>query len=395
MDGSTAAFTVDNVPPETYVEVRVLFPQSLITSGPSETGNALARIKNEEKSFQDATVRAQRLRLGGLIAVPVIIILWISFWYYIWWREGREYSAGVPKYIHNPPSKLEPALVEALITQGGRASVNAFSATILDLARKKHIKIEAQQSLSSGFLGIGGGMKYKYILHKNKPKSGSLKSFEKDVFDFVFSFSKDGKSVGIEEIKSGMKSQPISTRSFFKTWQEAIKREFHDMGHIEPESKKWKTIFVISNVVFIIGVGILSAAFLKILLYTIFHIVIFGAVWGAILFAAVGNTYLRWTKAASREAFEWLSFKRYLNDFSRFKEEIPQAVIIWEEMLVYGTVFGIAKKVSEYLPLILSQKGAHAPVSVQRHRVAPTHPRRPPRRIRRGDSGTDDLRVSA
>ena len=363
VDGSTAAFSVEDVPPETYVEVRTLFPSALITSGPKASGNALERVKNEEKSFQDATVLKQRTRLGILIAIPVIIISWILFWYYIWWREGREHFAGVPKYIHNPPSKLEPALVEALITQGGRASVNAFSATILDLARKKHIKIEAQQNLSKGFLGIGAGMKYKYILHKNNATSKkSLKGFEKDVLDFVFSFSENGKSVSVEEIKSGMKNQPISTRSFFKTWQETIKGEFHKLGHIEPESKKWRTIFAVSNAVFIVVMGLILAGIAHIILYTFIHIIIFGGVWGVIIFAAMGNAYLRWTKAASREAFEWLAFKHYLNDFSRFKSEIPQALIIWEEMLVYGTVFGIAKKVSEYLPLILAYKGAHAPV---------------------------------
>jgi len=221
IDGSTAAFNVKNVPQNNFVEVRVLFPAALVTSGPKINETALSRIQKEEKSFQDETILRARAAYGATIASGALLILWIVFWFVVWYKNGREYYEGVPKYFHEPPSALEPALVEALITQGLRVSANAFSATILDLARKKYIQIEAQETISKGFLGLGAGsISYKYILHKDTkryPSKKPLKDFEQALYDFIFSYAKDSDVVSIDDLKTQMKGDPFKSRNFSKT----------------------------------------------------------------------------------------------------------------------------------------------------------------------------------
>ena len=189
VDGSTAKFSVKNLPAKKFVEVRILFPSSIIVSGPRESKIVLEGIKQEEKSFQEKTVISQRIKVGGLIVLGIILFGWIIFWYRMWYKHGRDYYPGIPKYVHDPPSKLEPALVEALVTQGENITGNAFSATILDLARKKYIKIEAKEKISKGLLGIGvGKLSYGYVLHIDMKRYISKKGlgpFEQQVFKTI------------------------------------------------------------------------------------------------------------------------------------------------------------------------------------------------------------------
>ena len=364
VDGSTAKFSVKNLPAKKFVEVRILFPSSIIVSGPRESKIVLEGIKQDEKSFQEKTVISQRIKVGGLIVLGIILFGWIIFWYRMWYKHGRDYYPGIPKYVHDPPSKLEPALVEALVTQGENITGNAFSATILDLARKKYIKIEAKEKISKGLLGIGvGKLSYGYVLHIDMKRYISKKGlgpFEQQVFDFIFSFSKDGKSIALEDLKKGMRSERFRTREFFKDLKKAVKDEIRTKGFIEESSTKWRTRFVIANTIFLVVIAAFSGWFFgifEVFFVTVIHLIIFGA----IILGLFGNVFLKWSGAVGKQAQEWMSFKRYLIDFSDFENEIPHAVTIWEEMLVYGTALGVAHKVAEYLPLILSQAGvAHA-----------------------------------
>lgn len=56
---------------------------------------------------------------------------------------------------------------------------------------------------------------------------------------------------------------------------------------------------------------------------------------------------------------KWEAFKRYITTFSYMKEHPPESVIIWEEYMVYATAFGVAKKTSKALKMILPEELNH------------------------------------
>ena len=58
----------------------------------------------------------------------------------------------------------------------------------------------------------------------------------------------------------------------------------------------------------------------------------------------------------------WRALERYLDDFSSFKDLPPEAYKLWEHYLVFGIIFGNAKKILKMLPIILKDKRAAAPV---------------------------------
>jgi len=357
LDDSTAEFSVENLSQKQFVELRVLFPSNLLDGEPLAE-NALQRIQAEEKRFADRTKLIQQGRFITLILLSIVSIFWIIYWYRLFVKHGKEYKThAVPKYLQLPPSKLHPALVEALVSQNMSVTPNSFSATILDLARKKKIEVQAIGKHSNGVLGIGSGTKYTYSLKLkdlNYESDNKLESFEKAVIRFVFQAT---DTIEITELKNRMKSEPVSTRTFFMSWTESIKKVAESKNFIEPESKKWITKFIISNILFWTGLFFGFAIVFGLL--EIFLPAIVGVLAAVILpVYLIGMLFKRWTKDAGIQAEEWKAFKRYINNLSEIKNSLPQASVIWEEILVYGTALGVSKKIAEYLPLILSQKNA-------------------------------------
>ena len=62
----------------------------------------------------------------------------------------------------------------------------------------------------------------------------------------------------------------------------------------------------------------------------------------------------------------WRAFRRFLDDFPDFKEVPPEAYKLWEHYLVFGILFGNAKKIIKMLPVILADERAAAPAMVLR-----------------------------
>lgn len=92
------------------------------------------------------------------------------FWFIQWRKHGKEHPTSAPNYVHNPPSTLAPALVEVLLSQGSKVSPKAFTATLLDLARRKYLTIYERRKLKN-FL-LFSHVQTSYALVSNKSDAG-------------------------------------------------------------------------------------------------------------------------------------------------------------------------------------------------------------------------------
>src|SRR3990172_4147654 len=143
-----ASLRAVDVPPEQFVELRVLFPRELLdsTAGAKvESGLALDRIVAEEREDAAAFERDRRridsaldhlgrtaLFLLLLAAGPAASLL-VS----CWWFFGRERATGYDReYEQEPPSDLGPALVPPLLAQTAQVGSLEFTATLFDLIRR-------------------------------------------------------------------------------------------------------------------------------------------------------------------------------------------------------------------------------------------------------------------
>lgn len=116
---------------------------------------------------------------------------------------------------------------------------------------------------------------------------------------------------------------------------EAKKLEF-----IEPKSTRIKNIFLAST----LPIAILTLNFVLLVL-------------AALLIPKIKRRDIHW----ARENELWRAMERFLDDFSSFEELPPESYKLWEHYLVFGIVFGNAKKILKMLPIILKDERAVAP----------------------------------
>ena len=165
-------FPLPRLPAGKFFEVRTLFPPELLTTAVSGT-KSLASILAEEQAIVDRTKAEQAFSrqtkeyvlarglaaalplLGlGLIHLVLIILLW--------WRHGREYplpEGSLSGYLHDPPTSTPPAVVVHLLDLPFTDLKPAFVSTLLDLIRRKIVKlveVDRQPLFYDWLIGVTG-----------------------------------------------------------------------------------------------------------------------------------------------------------------------------------------------------------------------------------------------
>lgn len=380
-------FEVSDVPPKKFVEVRLIFPKGTITSA-SSSNKTLNDVFNEEK----ITKIKNRFIFGIGIATLALNLGWIIYWFFAWLKFGKEFrKSDVPKYLHEPPSDLSPALVDLLLSQGNRVSPNSLAAMILDFARRKYIKIEGRRVLKKVLIFTNQEWEYSIAFQKTIQeieKDKKLLNFEKAWLKEIYYLERyltqeEAIGYGLPQKKPVVKLDDLKARmkrpDFYKIWlliQSDIKREGRKRGFLEEGSIARNTYFILSLVVIlvlnaltifflsysgllplviinlIISLGIFSVWIVVVLLRLIFFS-------GVIKKFPLGNLIFfmkRWSLAYGFEAQKWQAFKNFMEEFAHFKDTLPNMLPIWEKYLVFGALFGQTKKILELMPQILGEK---------------------------------------
>lgn len=309
--------------------------------------------------MQQFILQPDWIKYVGITLLGISVTTWVYFWFQIWLKYGKEHKiTKFPGPVKSPPSPLPPAVVESLLSQGQKVTVNSFIATILDLARRNIITIEAMPYNYSGFLGIGKGTAYNFILHladKEVLDKIYFHPFEADLINFIFSQADDNKTILLEQMANIIEQDPYVTKSVITNWIKQVKKDSDRYDYLEPESKKWRRIFLISNTIFIITVFAASIRLTGLFNSVQFISTILSL--GPVVAVINGNLFLRWNKNSQSEVLKWEKFKNYLEDFPYNLDEISRYSSMWEDVLIYGIVFGINKEIEKYLPDILSKPG--------------------------------------
>jgi uncharacterized membrane protein len=157
-DGVRPTLTASNIPPDQFVEMRVVFPRSFLTSTAGATvveGDRLEDIRAEEEAEIARDELRERLLRGGLLALTGLTFLpGLLGALFIYFRYGREFRPKYDReYEQEPPSDLPPAEVGALLSQG-QVDEKQFTATMFDLIRKKVIKAEPVKVEIKSWMGL-------------------------------------------------------------------------------------------------------------------------------------------------------------------------------------------------------------------------------------------------
>ena len=359
VDLQTLRFEASNIASGQFMEIRVVWPAGLV-AGVSATGYTMETIKEEEARFVEETIARARQaqekearrteflkKLGLAWAFWQILgpILWLAIYFHFWKRVGRDYRFDdIPEYFRELPSDLPPALVQVLRREGEKPLPVAFTATIFDLATRGYLTIKDQKIEKKTLLGSKIDELTIFELKKNYREDNSLRSWEKSVLDVVFDRAGEsgqpGSQVSLDELVRYLKKHPVEYQVWFREWQKEIQQEGRKLGFVEPESRR------LSQVVMVISLIVASLTFSPVMF---------------IMTLVLGPKLKRRRRDWARENELWKALDRFLDDFSEFKEIPAEAYRLWDKYLVFGILFGNARKLVKMLPRVLEGEQAVTP----------------------------------
>lgn len=220
-------------------------------SGRLDPGEGLTLVAAFPKGVVPAPTTAEKIAAVVARWWPVILpLVVLLLMFNLWWRRGREPSAGSIVPIWRPPEGIPPGAAGALLDQ--RAGMDDVVATLLDLAVRGYITI--REVTLGGPLGLGEGDSFVAktlrslglgktdweLQRTDKSDTGSdLEPYEKGVLQGVF----DGRSSRrmsdlhnefykhLPEIRTGMYDFLVR-KGFFRRSPESVRNAYVIAGVI-------------------------------------------------------------------------------------------------------------------------------------------------------------------
>ncbi len=369
VDNQTIVYQLDYVPADTFVESRVLFAK--LPQVATENENAFDRIVQEEADYINETINgldssdstAKTDYTAAIIGISIIGLLFMMrfiYWLLRWKKMGKDLplpAINLSGSLHEPPSDLEPSLVEAILSPHYLPGENSLTATLLELCRRKYLKItqEEKKPLMGLFkrnpeiwFEVVGKNNSKIVLSKNEEKILNLL--------YLNNVQKRSKS----EILKKLQSDSLAS-IHFQAWKSNFPKLLLEQGLLDTQSDKEKQRITIEIVLIIIGFVIFG--FISNFIFIDSNnavIVSVASVFMAVLYVIALTILYRFmdrlTPKGAVEKSSWLAFKKYLKDYAVTKRSPLESVIIWEKYIVYGTALGVSLKALSELPLKISDE---------------------------------------
>jgi uncharacterized membrane protein len=338
-DGSVVS-EVAPLPADTFVESRILFPADALSKAAPSAAPRLQAVLDEEKGLADA---ANRSRLWARVKVllwsipgaglPLLALILVLVLYFKYGREPRaQFKA---EYLRDiPQPSLPPALV-GFIWRMGNVVQDDATATLLDMVNRGVIAIERVQTVEDGLLGSREETSYRLTLQEDK--LGGQLDFERDLVDLLFNEMAQSSSFVLSELKDMVKKRRASVAMGYKSWVGKVQAEGERHGYLDAKADRMAFAGAAVSFVAIVGAG--AAA-------------VFSQFWWFLIGVVVGILMVSLSRAIKRRSLEaaelhaqYEALKRYMKDFGRMDEKPPDAVVLWEQFLVYAVVFDMADEV--------------------------------------------------
>ena len=361
------SFELDGFNSGRYVEIRTLFPTSMIVSTSRiHDVNILNDVIEEETVWvNEANARRARRDATNFLITLVVIIICVLLSVFSIIRAIKQANKFKGKTKYKPTQELEyyrdlprgnatPAqsLYVYFETKSGIAANDigkVVSATLLNLNLKKHLEFQVEKEKN----------KEKITMKILNADTKDLSADEKVVFEFLQKACKDNNEITVKEFEKYIKRTSttdilgLRTNVNGQTKRELIKQQIYDAEQekVYKAQSSQTTIYAL-----IIFFAIFAIAFTSEFLNVFGYIGIFGLIVCQVIAIVINSRTLKkinvYTQKGINEKEMWRGLKKYMEDFSMLdKREVPE-IAIWEHSLVFATAFGIADKVLKQLKVV-------------------------------------------
>ncbi len=374
--GNTVVYTVSGVGSDEYAEARIVFPTSWLSNANSVDKSVLDSVLSEEKeAAEKANAERARARaiqyavtaIGVALAVGSIVLTVMRLNAY---RQSHKPQFD-DKYFRDVPTNDHPAVLGALLNDGHPTEddVTASLMRLTDIGAMTLERVELKEK------GIFGREKTKEdyqltrVVHPREvKKSKSEEAVDNATLKLLFNKigpKVKGREKGellFSDFERVADSKPEAYNDAYESWKteveaQVIQRGFQTDAH--GNGKGLLAFLLLADIVL---------AFVTVVLMVEETIAVG---WGlvAVVALAVAAAFAGITIGSmddlSPEAVEVIAklkaLKRWLKDFTRLEEAVPQDVILWNRLLVMAVSLGVAEEVIEQLkvaaPQVLNDPG--------------------------------------
>lgn len=349
----TVEFSLDNYISGNYVEVRIAMPSEMIeTAERTYNKNVLPSIIEEETEWaNEANARRERKQRNEKIIKTVIIVVMVIIGIillrqtvkYIKIFKNTKKLIPTEKYEYfreKPDKNSTPADALFLYNNGVNVAStvfgNVFSATLLNLSLKGYFKITVEQNEKG---------KKETLIYKTKKDIENLQYEEEKIARFVKNAIDSKEKITIKELQKYIRNHASSVSSLIEKTGIETKNKNKMTENFDEEKSKEKLKYIGIAIVYF-AVAMFCIAFLPVAILLIIN---------AILALMINGKLSNLTQKGIDEREKWKGLKKYMEDFSLLNEKEIPALEVWEEYLVYATVFGIADKVIKQLKMVYPQ----------------------------------------
>lgn len=378
VDGRTVTLRTGRIPPQRFVEVRVIFPRAMLAGsgtpslaapvGHTSWGGPIApavqrrggdgreQIVAEEARIAAVQQRRQQ-RLHAFSEHPARVVTALllasllpafAFALFVWFVAGRDLRpAGVPEFEREPPDELAPAIAAIVTEQGTAAPDTALVATIFDLVRRGYFRVLPATSGRHGEV-VDISIQPAGDARPTEP----VAAWEQPLLDLLDEAT-GGEPVALGRLAAHIdakKSRALAARGRAIEFQSAVAAEAGGQGWTGASGLSLLVLPFIACFAVAIFAMVRAADDDAMPLQALY-------LWPGLAVAALGNAVVLaaamsaralWIRRAPKmreRAARWDSFRRYLAEYAHLGDDQPASLALWEKILVYGIAFGCADRV--------------------------------------------------
>jgi len=364
VDERTFQFTAPSLNYE-FLETLVIFPPELISASTNVfERDELQNILDNEQELADRAneIREEAIReqeellkrkerekasrpiFGAFIAAALgaIFVMFRKFT-----RELKPEFMG--DYYRELPEDYSPAVMTYLMTKG-RTKDDDIIATLLDLARKKVIKLRPMK-IESGLIFKKEEDTFE-ITWMDKEKLSGLLPHEQFLATWFIDEIGGGTGLVLDDLEKVVKKQKaaLQFQKDYEYFKAKVKDTAEKQKFFAPNKLQGAKVFVL------IGIGLILSGLAGLFLLGSFIAIALIILGGVLIFGLIAVNFIRkYSRRGVEHKAMWEAFKKFLQDFSNLKDaEIP-SLVIWEHYLVYATSLGVADEVIDQLPKVFSE----------------------------------------
>lgn len=350
-------FNIKNIPSGEPVDARIVFPNTVLMNCTKKYNNdydfnSLYKIENSmslgnTRYFIHITIN---IILGVLLVALCIIFLTYGI------IKSKKFRTTVKNanYFRDIPKRLNlleyQALLPSKITNA--LSSNLIIATILDLTNRNILNMETKKGANKK---KQSDYEYNVSINKNADFT-KLYPYEKQIISLIFSdqMSTDFNVSNYTEKKVELNARFKEISKNSKLVQQISKASSQKLIDTKKMYEKVETSLILNFLILIVTLFIVFLFNTLVMnpdkaLGIIEFIIssVFTALFSFVVIVILDDLYKIPTDKYAQDQKEVLGLWKYLKDYSLIKDRYPIELSIWNEYLVFASLFGIADKVAK------------------------------------------------